>query len=87
MATIGKGASGYNVIQLAGYSEKVGATNTVTTYIRDTDSNVLLCSGATTPSSEAGYAYGCQFINTATGIMAINRGGATTCSFKSITTA
>lgn len=60
----------------------IGVSNgAVTVLARDASDNVLMCKGTSAPSAASGYAVGCLFINTTTGIHAHNTGTTTSCSF------
>ncbi|RJP48713.1 MAG: hypothetical protein C4586_08320 [Anaerolineaceae bacterium] len=60
--------------------------STVSVYIRDKYQNVLLGTCTTLPSALAGYAVGCQMIDTATGNVYVNTGSITSCTFTSAET-
>lgn len=63
-----------------------GAINSDSVYIyfKDADGNALLCAGAAAPSTKAGYAKGCLFIDTATGKLYYNSNTTASCTFNSI---
>lgn len=72
-------------VQIGGEALKPGSTTLVTVLEYDGDGNVLLATGTSVPSSEAGYALGCTFIKTngsAGGIRYTNEGSTTSCSFR-----
>lgn len=71
-------------LKLCGQSLKPGETTTVTVLEYDSSDLVLKCSGASVPSSEAGYAVGCEFINTSTGHLYVNQGSTTSCTFNDV---
>lgn len=80
--------SGFNALQLDGNSETVGSTS-VRVYTRDSDDNVLICSGTSVPSTdEDGYSKGCLFIKTdaADGTKGLyeNQGTSSDCDFNLI---
>jgi hypothetical protein len=75
-------------IKLGGEVTKPGATSVVTVLEYDVDNNVLLATGTTVPTLEAGYALGAIFIKTngtAGSIRYTNEGSTTSCSFRPTT--
>jgi hypothetical protein len=62
----------------------LGAKNDdgVTVYTRDGNLKITACSGSSTaPSAKAGYAMGCDYLNTTTGVHYKNTGSITSCTF------
>lgn len=57
---------------------------TVNVLAIDENEKIFICSSATNPSAVAGYAIGCMLINTTTGILHLNLGSTTSCSFYAV---
>jgi len=76
-------------VGLNGEVISVGGTD-VRVLLIDEDTNVLMCSGTTAPSSKAGYAKACIFIKTDAGAgtegLYRNTGTTTSCSFEALDT-
>jgi hypothetical protein len=66
-----------------GTNYSVAVNSTVKSILTDDDGNILFAYG-TLPSGTAGYAIGCLFIVTSSGIAYSNTGTATSCSFVKV---
>jgi hypothetical protein len=85
------GATGYNTVQLNGWSETVNSVS-ITTLLTDGSGDILLATGTTVPTnSSTGFAKGCLFIDTDVGTgttgLYCNKGTNTACAFTAVTQA
>lgn len=69
---------------MAGTNFSAPLTSTVKVQITNDSGNAMLAYG-TKPSSTAGYAAGCIFIDTTSGMVYANTGSTTSCTFTKIT--
>lgn len=91
MANQGLGATGYNVLQLAGQSETVNSV-AITTLMRDPNGDILWAQGTTVPTNgSSGYSKSGLFIDTdvatGTGSLYLNKGTNSSSSFSLVTQA